>query len=193
MAFRNRRRVRFADEMGQTLTHTIDQRRDDDVHTPGLETPTCHLRLRGPQPASVPGFHASVSNLKVRMENVTQRRDCRQLLLVTVLVANITYHKRVTVRITWSNWRSYEDVTGIENGPVSPSVDRFAVEIPVPKEVLRCEQIIAASPETSSYNTSNDTPVVAFAVRYDDTDSGMSFWDNNNGCNYQIEWLSVKQ
>jgi len=176
-----RKRVWFADEAGRDLV-TI---RRYEVHSP---TPTVddplqrhpgHRRLRLEpafrQPWLDPGaLRCRIDGDTVALESVSSRG--RGLSFSgTVLVANIAFHKRVTVRCTFNGWNSFVDVTAGYVSASVPGTDLFAFQVQQPDSTTMIERLPRR---------------FEFAVRYQyRAHSDIEWterWDNNVGQNYQM-------
>jgi len=101
----------------------------------------------------------------------------------TVLVVNLAFEKRVTVRCTFDFWRSSVDVPAVYVTSNCPSgADLFAFEVEPSRTALADPQ--ATPPRRSSGGR------FEFAVRYQyRAQSGAEWterWDNSHGHNYQL-------
>ena len=81
-----------------------------------------------------------------------------------VYVVNLAYEKHVKARFTLDSWQTYEEIDGKFHSNCTKDIDKFVVEIPVPK------------------HSAVKNFKIEFAVSY--TVLGDTFWDNNNGLNY---------
>ncbi|XP_037345895.2 protein phosphatase 1, regulatory subunit 3Db [Pungitius pungitius] len=96
----------------------------------------------------------------------------------SVRVLNLSYEKQVTVRYSFTDWRTHTETAaswtegrhGVEGG--APETDSFRFRLPVPPFLLR------------------PGAVLEFAIRY--RVAGFSHWDNNDGRNYKLSCHSYK-
>jgi protein phosphatase 1 regulatory subunit 3A/B/C/D/E len=90
-----------------------------------------------------------------------------------VKVQNLAYDKRVFVRFTMDNWKSYLDTTACHvYGSNTGTTDTFTFELDIPDELEKDFKI-------------------EFAVCYEVL--GMRLWDNNYGDNYRVMWYGSRQ
>jgi len=116
------------------------------------------------QPGARPDFMQRVLRDKVALENCLVD-DKSMTVTGTVRVANISYHKHVTIRTTLNNWLTYEDVPATYvAGSHDTMTDRFSFTITVPYY----------------FNVGNR---LEFCLKYV---SDGEWWDNNYGSNYAI-------
>jgi len=184
-----RKRVWFADDVGLDLV-TI-RRYELPVPSPTvadhvpLQSPGCRRRMRlrlepgFRQPWLDPaGLRCRLDRDAVALESASSRGSGLQFA-GTVLVANVAFEKRITVRCTFDFWRSFVDIVAVYVTSGCPGTDLFAFEV---------------QPDTSAIA---DHPWprqnggrFEFAVRYQyraHSDAvWMERWDNNNGRNYQM-------
>ena len=127
---------------------------------------TKYLSVCFSQPGASPVFVQKVMDSKVKLENCLV--DGQEMTISgTIRVANVGYHKRVVVRFTVNDWKTFTDVfaTYVQNSN-DGATDRFSFTIGVPKY----------------FQTGDKTQ---FAVMYES--NGQEFWDNNGGRNYIVE------
>lgn len=84
----------------------------------------------------------------------------------TVLVKNVSYRKKVTVRYTLTNWKTFTDIESFYIDSISADWDRFAF-------VIRIDPVLF---------TSRDSVSMSLAVRYETVN--ITCWDNNFGYNH---------
>ena len=165
--------VRFADTHGLALAQVYDIREPDRearCTSPHWSAKRGHLVkslcLTCSQPASTDGFLDRVRHKCVCLENVAVRD---MSVKGTVMVANLAYEKRVSVRWTVDNWGSHQDseASYVQRGSSNGECDRFAFEITVPESVEAGQKI-------------------QFAVCYRPAGKE-EYWDNNDGKNYSLE------
>lgn len=116
------------------------------------------------QPAGRPDFLMRVIEGKVCLENCLVD-DKSMTITGTVRVANVSYHKHVTIRTTLNNWLTFEDVPATYvAGSHDGTTDRFSFTVTIP-----CYFSVGSRLE--------------FCIRYI---SGGEYWDNNYGSNYSV-------
>ncbi|XP_033117320.1 protein phosphatase 1 regulatory subunit 3D-like [Anneissia japonica] len=168
----NRKSVRFADALGldlETVKHILEgesppdipQHAFRDLQIASTSSTRVSLSLTFQQPSGKSDFMHKLWKQNVCLENALISDF---MIIGTIKVINIDYHKKVVVRYTIDKWRTFNEilatyVPGSHNGPT----DRFSFGLSVPRDL----------PEGSS---------VYFAIRYDV--SAKRYWDNNDGKNY---------
>lgn len=124
------------------------------------------LVLKFPQPASdYLAFRDQLEQNCVSLENVILR-DYK--VLGTIKVKNISFEKRVLVRVTFDTWETFSDFEGlyVAGQPTSSqNIDTFSFEFDVPTNL--------------AHNTE-----INFAVCFEA--NGKQYWDSKNGENYKI-------
>lgn len=108
----------------------------------------------------------------IRVEKVYLSSD-KKLLLASVAVHNLAFHKHVTARFTLDYWKTTSEVNAEYNNDVrkrhlSDGCDRFTFSIKIADQA----------------NLENKT--LFFCVRYNV--NGQEFWDNNSSLNYQVDF-----
>ena len=100
-----------------------------------------------------------------------------------VLMNNLAYEKKVTIRYTFDNWKEYKDITGFYVNSVSKSLDRFAF-------------VIKINVGTEFKDEQNVKIKFEFAIKFEfdrdrytnnNNDNNNVYWDNNEGKNYQYK------
>ncbi|XP_071958237.1 protein phosphatase 1 regulatory subunit 3E-like [Antedon mediterranea] len=173
----NRKSVRFADALGldlETVKHILERESPPDIPEHVFKdlqlasTSSCSttarrkvLSLTFQQPSGKSDFMHKLWMQNVCLENALISDF---MIIGTIKVIDVDYHKVVVVRYTVDNWRTFNEISagyvyGSHNGPT----DRFSFGMSIPRELA----------EGGS---------VYFAVRYDV--AGKRFWDNNGGKNY---------
>lgn len=176
-------RVRFADALGLELAQVKVFNAGDDPSVPlhvlsrlainsdlccssqDLEFTLQCLVPDFPPPIEASDFGERLARQLVCLERVT----CSDLgISGTVRVRNVAFEKQVTVRYTFSGWRSAHEAVARWRGPAGAkgSEDIFAFGFPVPPFLL----------ELGSQ--------VHFALRYGV--AGAEYWDNNDGHDYSL-------
>ncbi|XP_075279537.1 protein phosphatase 1 regulatory subunit 3C isoform X1 [Opisthocomus hoazin] len=182
---RAKKRVVFADSKGLSLTaiHTFSEFQehpgwDLQFDLLGLENITSGLKLHEekslilgfPRPsADYLDFRNRLQKNLVCLENCTLQE---KVLSGTVKVKNVSFEKKVQVRITFDSWKTYMDVECVYmNNVYSDSEnDTFSFTIDLPPVISSEEKI-------------------EFCISYRSGEH--TFWDNNEGPNYKIlhaEW-----
>lgn len=108
----------------------------------------------------------------VYLENIQFKEESMQVR-ATVLVRNISYHKCVTVRFTFDEWKSINEANGVWSDDIRKfdrecNFDKFDVVIPLHSysaEFINCA-------------------TMRMCVKYNS--NGFEYWDNNGGKNYSI-------
>ncbi|EJD46237.1 hypothetical protein AURDEDRAFT_113841 [Auricularia subglabra TFB-10046 SS5] len=118
------------------------------------------------------------SNVDVQAQSFTLTPDKRDVH-VGILVRNVAFNKAVAVRFTLDNWQTTSEVGArhvesvwsdpTKRGSADPDMDRFSCTVRLGDFGGRIKQ-----------------KTMLAAVRYEIPGTGRSFWDNNNGANYQI-------
>ena len=176
----SKRRVQFADVMGQALVSvkiiSPASSEEDIFNTTNRQLSLAKLavdprqgkRLKCcfPQPAARDSaFEKRVTEQNVCLEDIVFSTFA---IAGTVKVRDLAFAKDVRVRYTLNEWRTYQDIWA-DYVPYSSDgkTDRFQFRIIVPQDC-------AIVGET-----------VEFAIRY--RVAGKEFWDNNSRRNYRIE------
>jgi len=89
-----------------------------------------------------------------------------------ILVQNLSFNKRVGIRLSANGWASSQD-----------SDASFGGVVPVATGLSQVEVWKFKTPEL---NLDHSTPVFVFAIFYNDLDTGQWFWDNNFGQDYPL-------
>lgn len=180
-----RRRVWFADDVGLDLVTVHRYVPSPSAADPvPAQRPTCRRRLRLEpgfrQPWLDPvGLRSRLDRDAVALESASSRGG-GMTFAGTVLVANVTFEKRVTVRCTFDFWRSFVDVAAVHVTSGCPGTDLFAFE---------------AQPDVTPSVADHPSPRRSggrfeFAIRYQHRAHSDTVWteswDNNNGRNYQM-------
>ena len=110
--------------------------------------------------------------LPVRTESVYLSTD-KKMLMGSVIVRNLAFHKLVVARFTLDYWKTTSEVVAEYNNnvrqkQVEDGCDRFTFSIKLEDQA----------------NLENKT--LFFCVRYNV--NGQEYWDNNNSINYQVDF-----
>ena len=87
-----------------------------------------------------------------------------------IYVQNLSFNKRVGIRLTANNWTTSHDTDA-----------SFSDTVPVATGLSEVEIWNFKTPE---FNLDESTPNFRFAIYYNDLDTGELFWDNNFGRDY---------
>ncbi|XP_075071416.1 protein phosphatase 1 regulatory subunit 3D [Mixophyes fleayi] len=175
-------KVRFADSLGLDLAEVKVFNSGDNPSIPlhvlsrlsinsdlccsqDLEVSIQYLEPDFKQPADCEDFLDRLQQYSVCLEQVTASEELG--ISGTICVLNLAFEKSVSVRYTFTDWKTHYEVSGVwQNSEDTrvPNLDVFAFVIPLPPFL---QQICS---------------VVQFAIRYHV--GGKDFWDNNLGRNY---------
>lgn len=123
------------------------------------------------QPGDKPGFVDRVRGQRVCLERVL----CFEFGIVGIVqVLNLAFEKEVSVRFSFTAWKSSSETRGFwvserppgDRAPTPPDLDTFRFHLPVPPFLLQPGALLE------------------FAVCYKVL--GREFWDNNEGQNYKL-------
>jgi len=89
-----------------------------------------------------------------------------------IFVKNLSFNKRVGIRLSTNGWASFQDTDASFNGNVSVAEGLSQVEVWKFK--------------TPELNLDESRPDFIFVVFYNDLDTGEWFWDNNFGQDYTL-------
>ena len=108
----------------------------------------------------------------VRTESVYLSPD-KKMLMGSVIVRNLAFHKLVVARFTLDYWKTTSEVvaeynTNVRQKQVEDGCDRFTFSIRLEDQA----------------NLENKT--LYFCIRYNV--NGQEYWDNNNSINYQVDF-----
>ncbi|XP_044540396.1 protein phosphatase 1 regulatory subunit 3C [Gracilinanus agilis] len=177
---RTKKRVVFADSKGLSLTaiHVFSDFQEEPVWdlqfdlldlgdvTTGLKLhEEKNLILDFPQPSTdYLSFRNRLQKNMVCLENCSLQE---RALTGTVKVKNMSFEKKVQVRITFDTWKTYTDVDCVymKNVYGGSDTDMFSFSIDLPLVIPTQEKI-------------------EFCISYNS--NGHVFWDNNEGQNYKI-------
>ncbi|XP_026566356.1 protein phosphatase 1 regulatory subunit 3C [Pseudonaja textilis] len=186
-AGRAKKKVVFADSKGLSLTaiHVFSEFQENPVwdlqfDLSDLEDITASLKLHEEknlilgftQPsADYLDFRSHLQKNFVCLENCTLQEST---VSGTVKVKNVSFEKKVKIRITYDSWKTYSDYDCIYMNNVygDSDYDTFSFAIELPPAIPTGQKI-------------------EFCVYYQNGDH--IFWDNNDGQNYKIvhaEWKS---
>ncbi|KAG9474499.1 protein phosphatase 1 regulatory subunit 3D [Eleutherodactylus coqui] len=175
-------KVRFADSLGLELAEVKVFNASDDPSIPlhvlsrlsinadlccsqDLEVSIVYLEPDFKQPVECGDFSERLHQYCVCLEQVTSSEQLG--ISGTIRVLNLAFEKAVSVRYSFTNWKTHYEAKAIwqsSDGSLVPSTDVFAFVIPLPPFL---QQICS---------------VVQFAIRYRVGDK--DYWDNNYGKNY---------
>ncbi|KAK3925434.1 Protein phosphatase 1 regulatory subunit 3B-B [Frankliniella fusca] len=184
---KNKKRVVFADDAGRQLTH-VKVMTEPSFAPPRWSMAFLAQVTRGaaaevcpepweptfPQPASdYLAFRAKLDRENVSLENVIVR-EAEQVVVGTVKVRNLAFHKEVLVRSTSDDWATHEDAycTYVNNGP---SASAAGVSVPVLYDTFSFR--LALPPQSRK---------LEFCVRFRAEGHSQEYWDSNAGNNYVL-------
>uniref|UniRef100_A0A914CSM0 CBM21 domain-containing protein n=1 Tax=Acrobeloides nanus TaxID=290746 RepID=A0A914CSM0_9BILA len=99
---------------------------------------------------------------KVALENcIVKNEECK--MIGTIKVANITNEKLVNVRVTFDEWKTFQDLPATYQTSPSKNYDNFFFKLEIPS--IQAERI-------------------EFCISYHA--NGTEYWDSNNGINYSL-------
>lgn len=182
----NKKRVVFADDKGLSLTQVKMMTEPSDCPprwtvdfleqvTGGASASVSADRweVTFPQPASdYLDFRSRIDTQNIALENVVVQ-EADQVLVGTIKVKNLSFSKLVTVRVTFDQWTTHQDVVAtfnpctMQGSGQSHTVnlfDTFSFKVAIP--------------------ASSSLSRIEFCLCYK-CDSG-EFWDNNKGKNFII-------
>lgn len=185
--------VRFADSLGLELEEVKVFKVGEDPRVPyhvlyrllmnselfcgkDLEVSLPYFKPSFPEDvAAQPGFAERLRAQAVCLERVL----CSDMGIIgTVQVLNLAFEKEVTVRYSFTNWRSVAETKGSwvttvpSNPPRQPEADVFRFRLPVPPFILQ------------------PGATLEFAIRY--LAAAVEYWDNNDGLNYKLSCENYK-
>ncbi|XP_063815407.1 protein phosphatase 1 regulatory subunit 3D [Pseudophryne corroboree] len=175
-------KVRFADSLGLDLAEVKVFNSSDNPSIPlhvlsrlsinsdlccsqDLEVSIQYLEADFKQPADCDDFLDRLQQHCVCLEQVTTSEELG--ISGTIRVLNLAFEKSVSVRYSFTDWKTHYEVSTVWQNTEDTSVlksDIFAFAIPLPPFL---QQIC---------------PMVQFAIRYQV--AGKDYWDNNHGRNY---------
>ncbi|XP_053669950.1 uncharacterized protein LOC128720310 [Anopheles nili] len=178
---RNKKKVVFADDQGGQLTQVRVMREPSYMPpiwslqflahvTQGMISPVPQEQwiVDFVQPASdYVRFRQKLDDRNVSLENVIIK-ETEQLIVGTVKVKNLSYHKEVVIRSSCDSWKTHEDTfctySVVGNGAASAYLifDTFSFKLTLPPKSRRIE--------------------FCAAFKCD----GVEYWDNNDGRNYSL-------
>jgi hypothetical protein len=89
-----------------------------------------------------------------------------------IYVKNLSFNKKVGIRLTTNGWGMSRDTDASFSGPVS-----------VAEGLSQVERWTFKTPE---FNLDTSTPDFQFAIYHNNEDTGQWFWDNNFDQNYTL-------
>ncbi|XP_035897630.1 protein phosphatase 1 regulatory subunit 3B isoform X2 [Anopheles stephensi] len=178
---RSKKKVVFADDHGKQLTQVRVMREPSYMPpiwslqflahvTQGMISPVPQEQwvVDFVQPASdYVRFRQKLDERNVSLENVIIK-ETEQLIVGTVKVKNLSYHKEVIIRSSCDSWKTHEDTfctySVVGNGTASAYLifDTFSFKLTLPPKSRRIE--------------------FCAAFKCD----GIEYWDNNDGRNYSL-------
>ena len=98
-----------------------------------------------------------------------QRESDLMQLEGQIIAKNMCYKKRITIRYTLTDWKTFSDTDAFFVNSIDAKHDRFMFTIRVNKSLLE---------------NANESVGISFAIKYEFQD--IVYWDNNNGDNHQF-------
>lgn len=86
-----------------------------------------------------------------------------------IVVKNLSFQKRITIRYTLTEWKTFSDIDAFFINSLDPFRDRFMFSIKIHKSLIE--------------NTT-ESARISFAIKYEFRDR--VYWDNNSGNNYKF-------
>lgn len=183
-ARKTKKRVTFADHRGLALTRVkVFSEFNDPIDIPAsvremlssaavaAVAPQDKLELDFAQPSSdYLRFRQSLETNLVSLERCVLKEHA---FAGTVKVKNVSFEKRVKLRVSFDAWTSHADVDCAYVRDAYPAAcsDTFSFEVPLPTELPPHRPVEFA---------------VCYAV------GGREHWDSNHGNNYSIVWSSAR-
>lgn len=141
------------------------------------------------QPGLMPNFYQELKEKKILLEFVHVKHN---VLDGTIRVINVSDFKRVTIRVTFNEWKSYTDVAGEYVKSLNFEhvlTDQFKYSVKLEEDTI--SQLL----EENKYISSTNEPIFRcqFAICLDTFSDGElldkqeSYWDNNQAKNYCFE------
>jgi hypothetical protein len=115
-------------------------------------------------------------HLEVVLDSIALKLN---ILNITILVANKSFHKKVTVRTSWDNWKYYTDITANFDSSVTEQIgeyrgiDKFCLTI-----------------DLNTIISKDLNPTLEFAIKYEFL--GNVYWDNNYSQNYNVYYSKIR-
>ncbi|KAJ3069696.1 hypothetical protein HK102_006857 [Quaeritorhiza haematococci] len=140
-------------------------------------------------------FH--ISGKQLQAESVQLAQPSNTLLIGFVQVKNLAFRKQVFVRYSTNNWETFSEVPALYRGPAIEvvagcfggirgcGIDRFMFEIDLAAMFNDLEPPPYPTPVNNCLGMTSPKSQLQFAVRYEV--NGDTYWDNNDGKNYQVE------
>lgn len=127
--------------------------------------------------ANFPHDSSSRATDAVRLERLFLSPD-KSTLIGSVAVANLAFHKHVAARFTFDYWRTVSEVSAtyfhdIRRKHPHDGYDRFSFEIKLADQAHL------------------ERKTLTICIRYNV--NGQEFWDNNNGMNYQADFVKTQK
>ncbi|KAK9767319.1 hypothetical protein K7432_002980 [Basidiobolus ranarum] len=148
---------------------------DDDFYD--QDEVSLSIRLPNFQPSPF-SFYTSKA---VSIDSITLSQD-KKKLVGGILVANLAYHKHVSIRYTFDFWQTTEEISADFKQPTTKEfnngigIDEFSFSIDLEKRI--------------SLELSSPKKTLFLAVKYQV--DNQEYWDNNDGMNYHVEFVLSK-
>ncbi|XP_026096590.1 protein phosphatase 1, regulatory subunit 3Db isoform X2 [Carassius auratus] len=184
--------VRFVDSLGLELEDVKFFKASEDptvpVHVITRLLASSELASRKKLELSLPYFQPSFpDNMHAEagfLKRLCQQRVCLEQvfcselgIIGTVQVLNLAYEKEVTIRYSFTEWKSSAEskaswISTVHRDGPDPESDMFRFHLPVPPFILQPGAMLQ----------------FAFCYRV----KGLEYWDNNGGLNYKLTCQTFK-
>uniref|UniRef100_A0A8C0YQ36 Protein phosphatase 1, regulatory subunit 3Db n=3 Tax=Cyprinus carpio TaxID=7962 RepID=A0A8C0YQ36_CYPCA len=184
--------VRFVDSLGLELEDVKFFKASEDptvpIHVITRLLASSELASRKKLELSLPYFQPSFpDNMRAEagfLKRLCQQRVCLEQvfcselgIIGTVQVLNLAYEKEVTVRYSFTDWKSSAEskaswISTVHSDGPDPKSDMFRFHLPVPPFILQPGAMLQFA--------------ICYRVR------GFEFWDNNGGRNYKLTCQTYK-
>ena len=158
----NRKHIKF-EEMVKCFYYELDQ--------PIIKPRPYLLTQLNKVIGKVTAFHDSISYCSLESFKFAKYQKYSDLIQLEgqVTVTNICYAKKITIRYTLTDWKTFSDIDAFFLNSIDLKLDRFMFTLRVNKTLLE--------------NTTESVQI-SMAVKYEFLDK--VHWDNNFGDNYQF-------
>lgn len=129
--------------------------------------------------------------LKVGLERFEMTR-CGKVLEGSILVANVAFEKKITVRWSYNGWKSSSTVNARFKRQRDTLVDEFVFTIAIDSALEELQDTVSVQRlKESAYGEANNVSMhISMAIRFQhpgQLGAFAEFWDNNDGKNYNLE------
>lgn len=128
-------------------------------------------------------------NFPVKLESLVCQTN--YILTGTILVRNICFDKKISVRVTGSHWSNFTQVQGSYLNAKCHHTDRFTFKIDL-KNLSSVPGLVNHEFASGRFSTLRIPALVELCVQYVAGSNGdLEYWDNNNGENYKLYKISL--